>query len=189
MSKTQFDRQNVLHKATSLFWRVGYNATSMQALFEVTGLKPGSVYLAFGNKEGLFKESLKFYASASIDKLNHKFSQNQNQNIEKIICDVLFSFVEEAVQSEYCSCYLVKSQLELDDQPHTKHYIAEYLAEIEKIYVAQLATIYPIEEAQIKAMSIMIHIFGLRVYGYHTKNKQSLLSSLQLGLPWLPWHT
>ncbi|TWX70431.1 TetR/AcrR family transcriptional regulator [Colwellia sp. C1TZA3] len=185
MSKTQFDRQDVLHKATSLFWRVGYNATSMQALFKVTGLKPGSVYLAFGNKEGLFKESLKFYASASIDKLNKKFKQNQS--VEKIICDLLFSFVEEAVQSEYCSCYLVKSQLELDDQPQTKHYIAEYLAAIEKIYVEQLATIYPVEEAQIKAMSIMIHIFGLRVYGYHTQNKQSMLSSLQLGLPWLPW--
>jgi len=36
-------------------------------------------------------------------------------------------------------------------------------------------------------MSIMMHIFGLRVYGYHSQNKESMLSSLQLGLPWLPW--
>lgn len=185
MSKTQFDRQDVLNKACSLFWRVGYNATSMQALFEVTGLKPGSVYLAFGNKEGLFKESLKFYAQHSIDKLNEKFSREQA--IEMVICEILLSFVEAASKTEYCSCFLIKSQLELDDQVDIKHTISEYLTTIENIYEKQLASIYSLKEAKQKAASIMIHIFGLRVYGYHLNSKQQMLSSLQLGLSWLPW--
>ena len=185
MSKTQFDRQYVLNKAISLFWKVGYNATSMQALFEVTGLKPGSVYLAFGNKEGLFKESLKSYTQQSIDKLHETF--NQNQAVEQVICEILLSFVEEATRAEYCSCFLVKSQLELDDKTNIKQTISEYLTTIEILYADQLATLYSIEEAQQKAASIMVHIFGLRVYGYHLNRKQQMLSSLQLGLHWLPW--
>ncbi|XPF92581.1 TetR/AcrR family transcriptional regulator [Colwellia sp. RE-S-Sl-9] len=185
MAKIQFDRQSVLDKATSLFWRVGYSATSMQALFEVTGLKPGSVYLAFGNKEGLFKESIDFYAQSSIDNLKDKF--NQKQGVEQTICEILLSFVEESAQAGYCSCFLLKSQLELDEQSDLREYISNYLATIEGIYAEQLATIYSEDEANQRAASIMLHIFGLRVYGYHSNSEAQIVNSLRLGLHWLPW--
>ena len=185
MSKTQFDRQDVLNKATSLFWRVGYSAASMQALFNVTGLKPGSVYLAFGNKEGLFKESIDSYAASSIEKLNEKL--NQKQAVDVSICEILLSFVEESTQVDYCSCFLVKSQLELDDELEIKQRISMYLLEIENIYAKQLETLYSSNEAAQKATSIMVHIFGIRVYGYHSNSKQQMLNTLKLGLAWLPW--
>ncbi len=185
MSKTQFDRQDVLNKATSLFWRVGYSATSMQALFNVTGLKPGSVYLAFGNKEGLFKESIDSYARSSIENLTNKLSQQQA--IDLSICEILLSFVEESSQTDYCSCFLIKSQLELDDEMDIKPYISKYLLDIENIYANHLEAIYSLNDAKQKATSIMVHIFGLRVYGYHVNSKQQMLNSLKLGLPWLPW--
>ena len=185
MSKTQFDRQDVLNKATSLFWRVGYSAASMQALFNVTGLKPGSVYLAFGNKEGLFKESIDSYAQSSIDNLMNKL--NQQQAVELSICEILLSFIEESSQADYCSCFLIKSQLELDDEMEIKQHISKYLLDIENIYAKRLETIYTVDEAAQKATSIMLHIFGIRVYGYHLNSKQKMLNSLKLGLPWLPW--
>jgi len=185
MAKQQFDRQDVLNNATSLFWRVGYSATSMQAVFEATGLKPGSVYLAFGNKEGLFKESLAFYAQNSIAKLTDMF--NQNDSVHQVICDVLHSFVEEATQANYCGCFLLKSQLELADNADIKNYVSEQLKIVEDIYATQLAQLYCVEEAEQKAASIMVHVFGLRVYGYHLHSKTQMLASLRLGLPWLPW--
>jgi len=186
MPKRQFDRQDVLNKATSLFWREGYSATSMQSLFEVTGLKPGSVYLAFGNKENLFKESIDFYAKNSINKLQEKLSNNAT--IEHEICDLLLSFVEESTQSDYCSCFLLKSQLELDNQAPLKRYISDYLSQVEDLYSTRLAQIYDVEEAKQKAASIMVHIFGIRVYGYHSNSKEQLVTSLRLGLHWLPWN-
>lgn len=185
MTKIQFDRQYVLNKAMSLFWKEGYSATSMQALFEVTGLKPGSVYLAFGNKEGLFKASVDFYAQKSIGHLQDKL--NHSKTIEQDICHILTSLVDESTQEGYCSCFLLKSQLELDNNPELKQYVSEYLLTIENVYKVNLTPIYGEEEAKQKAASIMVHLFGLRVYGYHSNSKEKILSSLRLGLHWLPW--
>lgn len=44
-----------------LFWQKGYSATSMKDLERVMGLKPTSIYNAFGNKRDLFEEALKRY--------------------------------------------------------------------------------------------------------------------------------
>ena len=44
-----------------VFWAQGYQATSMQDLEKATGLKPGSLYNAFGSKQELFNHVLEFY--------------------------------------------------------------------------------------------------------------------------------
>ncbi|MFA0500949.1 TetR/AcrR family transcriptional regulator, partial [Vibrio sp. 10N.222.46.A1] len=56
MAKTaKFDRQDVVDKATNLYWEKGFHATSMRNLQDVIDMRPGSIYAAFGSKEGLFK--------------------------------------------------------------------------------------------------------------------------------------
>lgn len=56
-----FDNQDILERATRLFWRNGYNGTSMRELVEATGLAKASLYNAFGNKEEIFKSVLNYY--------------------------------------------------------------------------------------------------------------------------------
>lgn len=56
-----FERGEVLDRAMDLFWRTGYNATSIPELEAATGLGRGSIYNAFGDKEGLFVEVLERY--------------------------------------------------------------------------------------------------------------------------------
>jgi TetR/AcrR family transcriptional repressor of nem operon len=56
-----FDREQVLDRAMSVFWRKGYAATSVRDLVEVTGLNPGSLYDTFDDKHGLFLESVARY--------------------------------------------------------------------------------------------------------------------------------
>jgi len=46
-----------------VFWKSGYAAASMSDLYAATGLKPGSVYAAFGDKEGLFRRAFETYAA------------------------------------------------------------------------------------------------------------------------------
>ena len=46
-----------------LFWRHGYDSTSLTDLTDGMGIKPASLYAAFGNKEALFLEALKRYRS------------------------------------------------------------------------------------------------------------------------------
>ena len=56
-----FDEQVALDSAMRLFWRHGYNATSMQMLVDATGLNRSSLYLAFGDKEALFLAAIENY--------------------------------------------------------------------------------------------------------------------------------
>lgn len=57
----QFERNDVLDKALSVFWKKGFESTSVQDLVDVTGLNRGSIYLAFGDKAELFAEVMEHY--------------------------------------------------------------------------------------------------------------------------------
>ena len=61
-SRRQFDREEALATAMELFWRHGYEATSMAMLLKAMGLTAPSLYAAFGNKEKLFAEAVEHYA-------------------------------------------------------------------------------------------------------------------------------
>ena len=50
----QYVREEVLEKATSLFWVKGFEATSMSEMETKTGIKKFSPYNEFGNKSKLF---------------------------------------------------------------------------------------------------------------------------------------
>lgn len=63
--KATFDREEILARARDLFWRKGFHATSLKDLEHALDLKPGSIYGAFGSKEGLFSEALRVYARDS----------------------------------------------------------------------------------------------------------------------------
>lgn len=56
-----FDRDAALAAATRLFWERGYGATSIGELTEAMGIRPASLYAAFGDKRSLFEESVAAY--------------------------------------------------------------------------------------------------------------------------------
>ncbi len=56
-----FDRNVALEQAMLLFWRHGYEATSLADLTTAMGVTPPSVYAAFGNKKQLFLEAVGRY--------------------------------------------------------------------------------------------------------------------------------
>ncbi|WP_232280440.1 TetR/AcrR family transcriptional regulator [Sphingomonas sp. PAMC 26605] len=57
----RFDRGEVLDRAARVFWRQGYDATSIQDLEAATSLGRGSLYNAFGDKAALFRAVLVRY--------------------------------------------------------------------------------------------------------------------------------
>ena len=57
----EFEREEVVRKALAVFWRQGYQATSVQDLVGATGLNRGSLYGTFGDKHGLFLEAVEYY--------------------------------------------------------------------------------------------------------------------------------
>lgn len=61
-----FDRDAALHQAMLLFWRHGYEATSISDLTGAMGITPPSLYTAFGDKKQLFLEAVQRYLSGPV---------------------------------------------------------------------------------------------------------------------------
>jgi TetR/AcrR family transcriptional regulator, transcriptional repressor for nem operon len=57
----EFDEQDAVARATELFHRRGYHATSTRDLGEALALNPSSLYRAFGDKHALFLRALDHY--------------------------------------------------------------------------------------------------------------------------------
>jgi AcrR family transcriptional regulator len=57
----EFDTDKALDAALLLFWRHGYEGTSLAALTEAMSINVPSLYAAFGNKESLFRKALDRY--------------------------------------------------------------------------------------------------------------------------------
>ncbi|WGF88286.1 TetR/AcrR family transcriptional regulator [Marinivivus vitaminiproducens] len=56
-----FDRDKALRQAMTLFWRQGYEGTSLGDLTGALGINKPSLYAAFGCKEALFREAIDLY--------------------------------------------------------------------------------------------------------------------------------
>jgi AcrR family transcriptional regulator len=56
-----FDREEALERAMQVFWKQGYEATSIHDLTRAMGINPPSLYAAFGDKERLFMEAVERY--------------------------------------------------------------------------------------------------------------------------------
>ena len=57
----EYAPEEVLDKATQLFWRQGYEATSMQDLVDHLGINRFSIYDTFGSKHKLFLAAIDHY--------------------------------------------------------------------------------------------------------------------------------
>lgn len=188
MAKALFERSEVIDKSMNLFWKNGFNASSMQQIVDATGLKPGSIYHSFGNKETLFREVLEAYTRKSLEKI--RSTLDSARSVGEGVCMHLEGVVEQSTMDNYSSCLLVKTQLELAanaGESDLHAFASRKLNEVEQLFKNYLEREFNEKVSQERATSIMLHIFGMRVYGYHKGGAERMRQGLRVGLPWLPW--
>ena len=66
-----FDYERALNKAMWLFWKNGYNETSLRDLLKVMGIGEGSFYNTLKSKKQLFLECLRRYDETEVSKRSH----------------------------------------------------------------------------------------------------------------------
>jgi TetR/AcrR family transcriptional regulator, transcriptional repressor for nem operon len=67
MSRTKtISDEDVVQRAMVLFWKKGFEATSINDLVDATGGNRFGLYAAFGDKRGLFLQSLNHYAKTFV---------------------------------------------------------------------------------------------------------------------------
>ncbi|MHA7264297.1 TetR/AcrR family transcriptional regulator [Arthrobacter sp. TMN-37] len=58
----EFDVDEALERAVDVFWRQGYEGTTLEDLTRAMSISRPSLYAAFGNKEGTFRQAIGRYA-------------------------------------------------------------------------------------------------------------------------------
>lgn len=108
----KYDHDDIIEKATALFWQRGFQAAGMRDIQQALDMRPGSIYARFQSKEGLFKLVVENYAQNSAKRLK------QVAEAESPL-GALYHFFETALtgpdeQRYMRQCLLVKSIAELD---------------------------------------------------------------------------
>ena len=108
----EFDRTKIVEQAMNLFWEKGYEATSIQDLTEVMGIKPGSLYNSFQDKHTLFLEALDRYRATDGSYLLRTLA---NSTSGKSAIEMFFrGLIEELISDpQNRACFILNATLEL----------------------------------------------------------------------------
>lgn len=176
----KFDRQKVIDKATNLYWKKGFHATSMRNLQDEIDMRPGSIYAAFGSKDGLFKETLRNYTDLGIAQLEH-YKQQHSSPLEALKAFVKNLVIDSQDNAPNGICMLSKTIGELTEENQdlinaTKAHLAEILQEFIVIIeqAQQKGEIAQEKSAKELANHVQIQIAGLRTFAKIHNDKNNL---------------
>jgi len=176
----EYDRATVIASATTVFWNQGYGKTSIGDLVAATGLQPGSLYAAFGNKKGLFLEVLELYNQGFITAVRN-LRAREGASIGKIH-GLLVEIADEAAAGEADrGCLTVNALLEMSQHDaDIANRLNGYNAELRKAFAwiikdAQAEGDVPADRNANELASLVINnIWGMRVMCKSRPDRASL---------------
>ena len=117
-----FDRDAALERAMQVFWRQGYEATSVSDLTRAMGINPPSLYAAFGDKEQLYLAALERYEQERRESVVRILEEapSARQAIERLLEEA----ASEMASGECRGCMLVLSTGQCAD-PRLQSALAE----------------------------------------------------------------
>ena len=165
----EFDRDKAVQQAMELFWRQGYEATSVQALGAAMGLNPGSLYNSFADKHSLFLEALRCYQERE-----YALACTQLGGSETGLAAIerFFRLVVEhdSADPTHKGCLMVNTAAELADRdPAVLARVAESRAQMAALFRAAIVhaqhagAIPPERDPDALAAFLVNSLFGLRL--------------------------
>lgn len=176
-NKSKFNREQVVQSACQLFWLKGFSGTSTRDLQETINMRPGSVYAAFGSKEGLYAEALKCYSNEMKAKLDEclQASESKLRGLQMFVDKVL---VLEAESTPTDVCMLVKASSEFCDENANLKKLSLRLLEEFELYLTQIfqsaqaqGELKPSIKACEYARFFQIQFIGIRNYLVRVEDK------------------
>jgi len=139
MARTkQYKDEDVIQKAMDLFWRNGYEATSVRMLEKEMGINQFSIYSSFGSKNGVFLESIKVYKSR-LNSIRNKLKESGNgkQGIKEFYYDFL-DFTRENEINKGCLVCNTVSELGDKANPELQVELMKFTEEIRELFLNNL---------------------------------------------------
>ncbi|MDL2191372.1 TetR/AcrR family transcriptional regulator [Cobetia sp. UIB-001] len=120
----QFDREDAVRKAMELFWKNGFEGTSLAELRKELGnLSSASFYSAFESKQALYRECLEMYTRTC----EQVFVELENEKVSArdAIKNMLIKYVTmQTSSSQPSGCMIVLSGLNCGDDNKDVEYMA-----------------------------------------------------------------
>lgn len=177
--KKEFDPDKVLAKATAIFWRLGYENTSLELLLREMGIAKQSLYDTFGDKRGLYMNALAYYRRQTNDGLRRLFGVGRP--VKEAFAKLLFGLSAESKQEHERGCLLLSANLERDTADAT---LAEFLrdnqAEVEGIFREALlrarktGELSPNADTKALARFFTVTVQGMRAMARLRSDRKSL---------------
>jgi TetR/AcrR family transcriptional repressor of nem operon len=189
MARTRsFALEPAVAAATEVFRREGYAGASMRDLSDATGLGSGSIYAAFGSKDGLYLAALDHYrqryAHALIDQLNAE--PDPVAAIRAAMAGAVDTMVDDARSR---ACLIVGAAME---RAHSTPDIAAHLqTTIELLQTALARTLAEAQQGDLIASSdrpadlarfLVTTLQGLRVMAAIDPDPEALRRSADIAL-------
>ncbi|MEH6474798.1 MAG: TetR/AcrR family transcriptional regulator [Sneathiella sp.] len=161
-----------LEKAMTLFWTNGYSGTSLTDLTTTMGINKPSLYLAFGNKEDLFRQTLDLYVQKH-GRGHAVFLQEHGKSLAEKMQNYLLSIAEGTTNPNLPSgCFVCSTTCELGSiyLPPEAITLLEKINEVTKITLQeffkeeQVKGNLPMEKSPLTVANYYLTIqFGLAV--------------------------
>ena len=174
----EYDREDVLDKATTLFWEKGFEAASMTDLVQATGLNTASMYKEFGSKEGLYDAALLRYRERWLEQFIRILSDHPNvTGIRAYIASLL----ENSIKPDYKGCLMINTIAEADmvSQKAIAN-VEKFCVRLETMLVnairnaQQQGDIPPQKNPVALAQYIVCFMHGLVLYGRLEDNRKNI---------------
>jgi TetR/AcrR family transcriptional repressor of nem operon len=132
------DKEVVL-KAQELFWKKGFNATSLADLSKATGAGAGSLYNSFkGGKKEIFKKSLQ---QRREDFNDFKIQLEKSDNPIKVIKDFFLSVAVASKNTHLKGCIIANTVVEMTFvDSELEQSVIEILKDTEELYTSIILT-------------------------------------------------
>jgi TetR/AcrR family transcriptional repressor of nem operon len=159
----EFDRPQAVNRALALFWRQGYQATTLADLLQAMGIGRSSFYAAFTDKRTFFIECLDLWAERTLDLIEH--ARAQRPPVDALQDFFERSFIAARGAKAHWGCMLVNTVLEMagvDEELAAR--ASHHLGEMQRVFQACLrdAGATPARAEELAAM-LMLFNEGIRV--------------------------
>ena len=171
-----------------LFWRQGYEATSVQQLVEATGLNRASLYNAFGDKHGLFLAAVdRYLESVSCSRLTALEADGPAFSALRGYFDELIAF--SLGDGRRLGCLITNTAIELaPHDPACEARLRDGLARVEDAFYQLIrraqrqGEIDPARDARALARFLLGLVQGLRVLARLVPQEDRLRDLVGTGL-------
>jgi TetR/AcrR family transcriptional regulator, transcriptional repressor for nem operon len=187
MARTkEFEPLAALDAAMELFWRKGYEATSMRELLDAMGIGRGSFYDTFGDKHTLFLSALDRFQEVRTSWVEEVLRRDGLDGIEVVFrrsLDGLFQFQPRR------GCLLANSAVELaPHDPDVAASISGYIMRTEDAFQGALerardrGEIRPESDPRALARFLVNTLHGLRVLARAGSDRETLEDTVHVAL-------